>query len=295
MTAPSSPHARALDQPSADAPAPTDRMLALPSGAVRVRLHGTEGHPLAIGAPGLSANAFSFDALGASFARAGRALAAMDLRGRGRSPAGRSGTHGWDNHARDVLAVADQLGATRFDFIGHSMGAFVGLALVNLAPARVRRLVLVDAIGVPDPRAMPPIIAAAQRLETVHASVDAFLEKVKFVGVVPWGPFWEAHYREDLIEVPGGVQQRASRAAVLEDMAYAASSDVRRLWRGVVSQALLVRAAMPFVAGGDVVTAADRDAFLAVAPRARAVEIDANHYGVMNHPDTARAVLEHMQ
>lgn len=42
-------------------------------------------------------------------------------------------------------------------------------------------------------------------------------------------------------------------------------------------------------------TPANRDAFLTVAPRARAIEIAANHYGIMNHPDTARAVLEHLQ
>jgi pimeloyl-ACP methyl ester carboxylesterase len=274
---------------------PRDRMLDLPSGTLRVRFHGAEGAPLAIGAPGLSANALSFDALGAGLGRAGRSLAALDLRGRGRSPAGPHGSHGWENHARDVLAVADRLGAVRFDFVGHSMGAFVGLALVGLAPARVRRLVLVDAIGVPDPRAMPPILAAAQRLETVYPSVDAFLDKVKGLGVVPWGPFWEAHYREDLVEVPGGVRQRASRAAVMEDLTYGASAQARRLWPGVVCQTLLVRAALPLANGGGVVTAQDRDDFLATARRSRAVEIEANHYGVMNHPGTAKAVLEHLQ
>ncbi|MBS1148662.1 MAG: alpha/beta hydrolase fold protein [Myxococcaceae bacterium] len=277
------------------APAPDNQLLALAVGPMRVRRHGPAGAPLAIGVPGLSANSFTFDALGAGLARQGRGLAALDLRGRGRSPAGVHGSHGWKNHARDVIAVADALGVDRFDFVGHSMGAFIGLVLANLAPARLRRLVLIDAVGVPDPRAMPPIFAAVNRLGTVHPSPEAFLSRVRAAGVVPWGPFWEAHYREDLVEVPGGVAQRASQAAVLEDMGYAAGTQVRELWSGVGVATLLVRAAIPLAPGGDVVTAADRNLFLDTAPRARVVEIEANHYGVMNHPDTARAVEEFLR
>lgn len=269
---------------------PLDHMLDLAAGPIRVRRHGASTAKLAIGVPGLSANCFTFEALGQGLVEQGRALAALDLRGRGRSPAGRRGSHGWENHARDVLAVADALGAPRFDFIGHSMGAFIGLVLANLAPERVRRLVLIDAVGVPDPRAMPPIFAAVNRLGTVHPSPEAFLEKVRAAGVVPWGPFWEAHYREDLVEVPGGVQQRGNQSAVLEDMGYAAGTQVRELWAGVGASTLLVRAGISLAPGGDVVTAADRDDFLTTAPRARVVEVQANHYGVMNHLDTARAV-----
>lgn len=270
-----------------------DRFLALLSGTLRVRQHGDRGKPLAIGVPGLSANCFSFNLLGPAVAEVGRTLAAVDLRGRGRSAPGKGGTHGWASHARDVLAVADALGAERFDFIGHSMGAFIGLALMKLAPMRVRSLVLIDAVGVPDARAMPPLLGAAQRLGAVYPSVDAFLALVKGVGAVPWDDFWEAHYREDLVEAEGGgVRQRASREAVVEDLQYAATTDVRALWVHAVSQTLLVRAAHPFAPGADIVTEADRDAFLQVAQRSKAVEVPANHYGVMNHPHTARAVQE---
>ncbi len=269
-----------------------DRYLDLPSGTLRARMHGGPGRPLAIGVPGLSANCFSFGLLGPTVAGLDRTLAAIDLRGRGRSAAGKRGSHGWAAHARDVLAVADALGAERFDFIGHSMGAFVGLSLMKQAPHRVRSLVLIDAVGVPDLRAMPPILGAARRLGAVYPSAEAFLALVKGVGVVPWDEFWEAHYREDLVETEGGVRQRASRDAVVEDLRYAATADVRALWPHAVSQTLLVRAAQPFSPGADIITEHDRDTFLTVAKRARAVEVPANHYGVMNHPQTAKAVQE---
>ncbi len=274
------------------APAPVDRNLELPSGTVRARLHGEAGRPLVIGVPGLSANCFTFGRLGPAVANLGRTMAAIDLRGRGRSAPGPNGSHGWAAHARDVMAVADALGAAQFDFVGHSMGAFVGLSLMSIAPERVRRLVLIDAVGVPDPRAMPPILAAGQRLGTVYPSVEAFLSLVKRMGIVPWNDFWEAHYREDLVEVAGGVRQRASRDAVLEDLQYAATTDVRGLWPHATVPTLLLRAGIPFEPGADIITVEDRDAFLRVAKQAHAIEVPANHYGVMDHPQTAQAVQE---
>lgn len=261
---------------------------------MRARMHGVEGAPLAIGVPGLSANCFTFSAIGSALAASGRSMAAIDLRGRGRSPAGPMGSHGWLGHARDVLAVADALGAKTFDFVGHSMGAFVGLSLMSIASHRIRKLVLIDALGVPDPRAMPPILAAAQRLGAVYPSVDAFLELVRGANVVPWGDFWEAHYREDLIETAGGVRQRASKTVILEDLAWAAATNVRLLWPFVTAPTLVVRAGLPFSPGADIITATDRDAFLCLARNARALEVPANHYGVMNHPLTSQAVQEHL-
>lgn len=265
--------------------------LSIPAGDLHVRRHGSK-EPLAIGVPGLSANRFSFEALG----KAHPALAALDLRGRGRSPAGARGTHGWENHAKDILDAATALGAEQFDLIGHSMGAFISLVVANRAPQRVRRLVLIDGAGVPDPLAMGPIYAAVTRLGTVYPSAEDFLGKVAGAGIVPWSPFWERHYREDLVEVPGGgVRQRASRHAVVEDLAYGSLQvGVRNLWPGVRAPTLLVRASLP-IGGGHVVTPCDRDAFQRTVPSAQVVEVPANHYGVMNHPTTAAAVSEFLQ
>ena len=45
-------------------------------------------------------------------------------------------------HARDVLATLDQLGVARFHLLGHSMGGMVVQEILNLAAARVQKLVL---------------------------------------------------------------------------------------------------------------------------------------------------------
>ena len=273
----------------------SEERIRIPNGSMRARLHGRSDAPLVLGVPGLSANALSFDAIGAEIAAHGGRLVALDLRGRGRTPAGEPGTHGWESHARDLLDVASALSADSFDVVGHSMGAFVGLTLANLAPSRLRRLVLIDAVGVPDPRAMPPVIAAANRLATTYASIDAFVSGVKSAGIVPWSPFWERHYRDDLVPTDGGVKLRASSAAILEDMAYAAKTEVRAMWPGVRAKSLLLRAGVPMGPGGFIVTAEDRDGYVAAAPDARAFEIDANHYGIMTHPDTATRTWEFLR
>ena len=54
---------------------------------------------------------------------------------------------------------------------------------------------------------------------------------------------------------------------------------------------LLVRAARP-LGKGFIVTAADRDRFVAKVRGGRAIDIDANHYGVIMHPDTAAHVQQ---
>jgi hypothetical protein len=53
--------------------------------------------------------------------------------------------------------------------------------------------------------------------------------------------------------------------------------------------ALLVRCTVP-LGGGLLIPEAERDAFLATAPRAELVEVARNHYGVMDAPETAAAI-----
>lgn len=269
--------------------------LRLASGA---QLHALRSGPDAATAPpvlcvpGLSANARSFDLIAATLAESGHPVVAFDLRGRGLSPATAPGTHGWRRHAEDVLEAATKLGFEQFDLVGHSMGAFVSLQLAALAAARIRRLVLIDAIGVPEPAVVPPILAAVQRLDRVYPSEDAYLAPIEQHGAAePWH-FWKAHYSYELEPVPGGgVRPRTSKAAVLEDVLYGASQDAKAFWPSLRMPTLLVRAARPLLkTGGFVVGAALRDSFLDTVPSARAIEIDANHYGVLAHPDALRAI-----
>lgn len=269
---------------------PVELTLKLSSGRLRAHSFGPETGRLTLCVHGLSANSRSYDVLGGELAGPGRRLVAIDLRGRGFSEITGPGTHGWSNHARDVLEAATRLGAERFDYIGHSMGAFIGMETAVQAPARVENLVLIDAVGVPEPASLVPIVAAVQRLGSIHADADAYVAKVRSLGTItPWSPAWETHYRYDLIAADGGVRPRTDHAAVLEDLAHGALQHPRSFWPKLTMRTLLVRAGLP-LGEGFIVSAADRDAFVREAPRAEAVDVEANHYGVITHPRTADAI-----
>ena len=269
---------------------PVELTLDLTSGRLRAHSFGPESGRLTLAVHGLSANSRSFDFLGAELAGADRRVVAIDLRGRGFSEITAPGTYGWHNHARDILEAATRLGAPRFDYVGHSMGAFIGMEVASAAPERVENLVLIDAVGAPEPASLVPILAAVQRLGSVHADADAYVARVKSLGTVtPWGPVWETHYRYDLIAANGGVRPRTDHAAVLEDIAYAAMQQPRDHWPRLTMRTLLVRAGVP-LGDGFIVSAADRAELLRKAKRSEAVDIDANHYGVVAHPRTAEVI-----
>jgi pimeloyl-ACP methyl ester carboxylesterase len=184
---------------------------ALPSGTLRAQRFG-DGSAITLCVHGLSANSCSFGWLGETLGSRERTVIAVDLRGRGLSDVTPTGTYGWSNHARDVLAVADALGVERFDYVGHSMGAYIGMALAKQAARRVRRMVLIDAVGLPEPLSLVPIAAAVRRLGTVHAGADEYVDAVRQLGTIePWSGYWERHYRYEIVTTLGGVHARTPR------------------------------------------------------------------------------------
>ena len=137
-----------------------DADIPLASGRLRVRRWGAAEAPAVVCVPGLSANLCGFDRLAERLAGETLQLVAIDLRGRGRSEVTGAGTYGWRNHARDVLGVADAVGAPSFAVIGQSSGAAIAMTCAQLEPSRVGRLVLVDLAGSPEERAGVPVVAS---------------------------------------------------------------------------------------------------------------------------------------
>jgi branched-chain amino acid transport system ATP-binding protein len=265
------------------------RRFALRSGEIAAEVSGRPSQPLVVGIPGLSANLRSFDVVFGEL-DAHRTLA-YDPRGRGRSDKTPAGTYGWPAHARDVLEMADALGHERFDVVGWSFGTWVAMTVCRLAPERVRRVALVDGGGVPDEGALVPIHAGLDRLGTVFPSRDRFMELVRATGFYePWDP-WERLFDYELEDVDGGVRARSSAEACWEDERYRASTFTYELWDAVRVPALLVRATDPIPdTEGYILNEADARRFVSEVPGRRVVEVDAHHYTVGMHPDTARHV-----
>jgi len=262
--------------------------LQVPAGRLHARRFGAESGRLVLGIPGLSANLVSLSAVAEAVP-----MVALDLRGRGLSETTPPGTYGWDAHAADVLAAADQLGGRRFGIVGWSMGAFVAMAAAAQAPGRIERLALIDALGEVDGTVVSLIQISVNRLDAVYPSLEAYLELARSTGLIaPWDPMWDEYFAYELRPVAGGVSSRTSKAAVSEDFAHGDTHDPAVYWPALQMPVLVLRARRPMLegVGGHVIEPAVLERFQAAVPHAEVQEIDANHYSIGTHPDTAAAL-----
>jgi pimeloyl-ACP methyl ester carboxylesterase len=271
----------------------TSKAFTLRSGDVAAEISGSEAGRLVIGIPGLSANLRSFDIIFDALDGQRHRKLAFDPRGRGRSPKTGAGTYGWPSHARDVLEIADQLHAKTFDLIGWSMGAWVAMVVAKMAPERVRRVVLIDAAGLPEESAMVPVYAGLDRLSAVFPTREAFMSLARNLPhYQPWEP-WERLFDYELVEVEGGVSFRTQKAAPMEDEQYRLGQDPYGLWGGLTMPSLLVRAAQQIPPSfGYILTKVDYERFLREVPASKGVEVEANHYTVGMAAETGRAVAD---
>lgn len=97
-----------------------------------------------------------------------RRVIQIDVRNHGLSP--RSDEISYPAMARDVLETLDGLDVDLFDVIGHSMGGKIAMTLASLAPARVKKLVVID-------------IAPVAYQERHHDAIFAALAAVSEAGV----------------------------------------------------------------------------------------------------------------
>ena len=273
-------------------PEPMRLDLEVRGSVLHARRYGSPRGRLIIGIPGLGASSRSFGYLGPHVGRGAQQLVALDLRGRGESSRTPPGTYGWRRHAADVIDAAALLQRPPFDLVGHSMGAFVAMQVVALAPHRVRRLVLIDAAGAPDALALMTVVSGEPWLSSMARSSQDYVDRVREAGLVePWSDHWDDYFRAELISVDGRLRSRNDRWAVVEDTAHASGRNPRALWGALAVPVLLVRATRPVSrAGGFMIPDTERAAFVRAVPHAEVVEVDANHLGLMTHHDCAAAI-----
>jgi len=78
-------------------------------------------------------------------------IVTYDHRGCGRTGGEMPADGGIAAMADDVLEIAEQLGLTRFDFMGHALGGLIGLDLALRKPGMIGQLVLINAWSKADP------------------------------------------------------------------------------------------------------------------------------------------------
>ena len=123
-----------------------DFALEIGIGTVRGLRYGTPGGRRVLALHGWLDNAASFGPLAAHLH--GLDLVAPDLPGHGRSVHMPKGTdYTFVGAVHQVLDIADALQWDRFALLGHSMGAGIASLVAAACPARIERLVAIEALG----------------------------------------------------------------------------------------------------------------------------------------------------
>ena len=157
---------------------------------------------------------------------------APDLRGRGRSR-DLPGPYGMAQHAADVAAALDHLQLDAAAFVGHSMGAFMVVAMSALHPDRVGPVVLVDGwLPLPVPEGLTPdqvttaiLGPAKQRLSMAFPDRETYRNFFRahpaFAG--EWSDAVADYVDYDLVGEPPELQAATRYAAMAQD-----SEDLQR-------------------------------------------------------------------
>jgi pimeloyl-ACP methyl ester carboxylesterase len=242
---------------------------------------------------GLTANCRCWDNIAEALTPEYRVLA-PDLRGRGYSEAPDRG-YGLEQHARDVVAVCDNLGLDRPAVMGHSMGAAIALAVAAQYPERVSRAVLIDAGAKLPEEQMKKVLEwlgpSLGRLGVVFPSVEAYMAPMKRAAfLMPWTETLERSFRYELEEVEGGVRCTIEPEHITLDLAALQEADVSDYYPGVKCPVLVLRAPVGIIREDDLLLPeGPLREMLDGLPTARCVDVEGtNHYTIVWHPNWER-------
>jgi pimeloyl-ACP methyl ester carboxylesterase len=186
-----------------------------------IRLHYLEHfgpEPTLVLAPGLTANAHSFDGLIAAGLPRAATVLALDLRGRGESDHPDTG-YTMEDHAQDVVGLLDALGLERVVMGGHSFGGLLTYWLAANHPDRVARCIVLDAPAVVDPQVVEQIKPSLARLGEVYASWEeylAFIRAMPYFEQGDWTPEMERYFRADVRAREDGNVEARSRPETIQ-------------------------------------------------------------------------------
>ncbi len=242
---------------------------------------------------GITANCRCWDVLADVLAPEYRVLA-MDLRGRGRSEKPAKG-YRLEYHLRDMNCLMDDLGIDRAVVMGHSLGAYIGLAFAAQYPERIDRLILVDGGGdlsqEQSDRVFAGIKPALDRLQHVYPSVEAYLETMRQAPYIqPWSPATETYFRYEIEATDGGVRTNIHPSHIAEEAENVRQVKCTAFYSQIQCPVLILRAPLGLLSENDILLPEDViDRMNLEIPDARRFDVNGvNHYGIVFQPHEAR-------
>jgi pimeloyl-ACP methyl ester carboxylesterase len=242
---------------------------------------------------GITANCRCWDTLAQSLAPEYQVMA-MDLRGRGQSDKPPQG-YALEYHLQDINCLLDDLGLHRAVIMGHSLGAFIGLAFAAEYPDRIDHLILVDGGGDLSKDQMEKVFAgikpALDRLGQVFPSAEAYLDKMKAAPYIqPWSSVTETYYRYEIEVIEGGVQTNIAPAHIQEEAENIRKVDCAPYYPRIKSEVLILRAPNGLLSQDDILLPEDViHKMILEIPHAARFDVEGmNHYGIVFQPHAAR-------
>lgn len=221
-------------------------------------------------------------------------IMAMDLRGRGRSDKPDTG-YSLKHHMLDINYILDNLGYDRVVVMGHSLGAFIGLALAAEYPQRVERLILVDGGGDLSADQMAKVFVgikpALDRLGHVFPSKKAYMEKMSAAPYMqPWSEVIDRYYHHEIETVEGGVQTNISPVHIMEEAENVRKLDCAPFYPKIQCKVLILRATEGLLSQDDLLLPENViKGMLQGIPQAERFDVvGTNHYGIVFQPHDAR-------
>jgi 3-oxoadipate enol-lactonase len=206
---------------------------------------------------------------------------APDLRGHGQSPAP-EGVYTMDALAGDVLALLDELKIERAVWIGHSMGGYITMAALRIAPGRIAGVGLVATHPFADsPEKQRDRIASAKKaLERGSEAVVSGMVNGLFAPGTDLESEPVQRIRQIMVNTP-----REGVAGALEAMA--GRPDSVETLRDAAIPMVLIAGAQDQIVGPDMI-----ETMAKTLPKLRRVPIDgAGHMPMIEQPDALTAAL----
>ncbi len=253
-----------------------------PRGELAALRGGTPGGPPLLCLHGWLDNAASFLPLAPHLAEFD--LVALDLPGHGASAHRAPGyDYAFVDWVHDVLDAMDSLGWPQADLLGHSMGGAIASAVAAAAPARVRRLALLEALGPisgepgPAGQRLRDAVAARRAVATRPARIIPDLDTAVAARLAASRMTDEAArliVERNLRPVEGGHAWRSDPRLTLPSALRMAEDTVQSLLRAIEAPVLVIAAdpSPPYF------SAAVREARLACLADGRVVVFDGGHH-----------------